>query len=210
MQNRSDAALPAVLADDDEEEIIERPGGLLALALGVSRHLALLTSWVAMCGSLFFSEVFGWPPCVLCWYQRICMYPLAAILTVGIARRDKGVHTYVLPLALIGACISTYHYLILKTRWLPAPDCAAGGVPCTIDYLNIPGLPFVNVPFLALVAFIIIIVSMLISTADAADDDEGVAVRRTLLWQRLAAAAIIVLVVGGTLLLAQLYWAASA
>jgi disulfide bond formation protein DsbB len=207
MQNQTDAALPAVAAED-EEEIYERPSGVAALAIGASRHVALLAAWVAMCGSLFFSEVFGWPPCLLCWYQRICMYPLAAILTVGIVRRDRAVHTYVLPLALIGAAISTYHYLLIETRWLPAPPCAADGVPCTVDYLYIPGLPFVNIPFLALVAFIIIIGCMLISTADAGDDDDETQ-PRSLRWQRVAAAAIIVLVVGGSLLLAQLYWSAN-
>ncbi|MBC8075204.1 MAG: disulfide bond formation protein B [Chloroflexales bacterium] len=210
MQNQSEAALPNIAADDDDLGVAQ-PNGLAALAVGASRHVALLAAWVAMCGSLFFSDVLGWPPCLLCWYQRICMYPLAAILAVGIVRRDRGVHAYVLPLALLGACISTYHYLLLKTRWLPAPPCAEGGVPCTVDYLYIPSLPFVNIPFLALVAFIIIAVSMLISTADAgaaADDDE--APRRPWGWQRPAAVAIIVLVVGGTLLLAQLYRAANA
>lgn len=207
MQNQSDAALPAIAAEEDEE-LVAQPSGLARLAILASRHVALLASWVAMCGSLFFSEVLGWPPCVLCWYQRICMYPLAAILTVGIVRRDRSVHTYVLPLALLGACISTYHYLVLKTRWVPAPPCAAGGVPCTVDYLHIPALPFVNIPFLALVAFIIIIGAMLVSTADAGADDEEP--RRALVWQRVAAAAIIVLVVGGAVLLAQMYWAANA
>ena len=208
MQQQSEAVLPSAAAD--EEELFERPGGLAGLAVGTSRHIALLAAWVATCGSLFFSEVLGWPPCLLCWYQRICMYPLAAILAVGIARRDKNVHTYVLPLALVGACISTYHYLLLKTRWLPAPPCAAGGVPCTIDYLHIPALPFVNIPFLALVAFFIIIGAMLISTADTDDEFDDEVPRRALVWQRVAAAAIIVLVVGGALLLAQLYRAANA
>lgn len=56
----------------------------------VSRHIALLAAWIATCGSLFFSEVLGWVPCVLCWYQRILMYPLALLLAIGIVRRDRG------------------------------------------------------------------------------------------------------------------------
>src|SRR6476659_3752234 len=55
-----------------------------------SRHIALFAAWIATCGSLFFSEVLGWRPCVLCWYQRILMYPLAILLAIGIMRRDRG------------------------------------------------------------------------------------------------------------------------
>src|SRR5689334_10749569 len=67
-----------------------------------SRHVALLAAWIAMCGSLFFSEVLGWQPCILCWYQRILMYPLAILLALGIVRRDRGLHTYVLPFSIGG------------------------------------------------------------------------------------------------------------
>ena len=57
---------------------------LIDLLGATSRHIALFAAWVAMCGSLFFSEVLGWQPCVLCWYQRILMYPLAILLAIGI------------------------------------------------------------------------------------------------------------------------------
>jgi disulfide bond formation protein DsbB len=118
-----------------------------------SRHVALLAAWIAMCGSLFMSEVLGWVPCVLCWYQRILMYPLAIILAIGIVRRDRGLHLYVLPFSITGIGVSLYHYLLIKTPWLPPPPCTVG-IPCTTDYLNLWG--FVNVPFLALTAFTII------------------------------------------------------
>jgi disulfide bond formation protein DsbB len=52
--------------------------------------LAWLTSLVATLGSLFFSEVMLLPPCILCWYQRICMYPLAVTFTVALFARDTG------------------------------------------------------------------------------------------------------------------------
>lgn len=117
------------------------------------RHLALLQACVAMSGSLFMSEALGWPPCVLCWYQRILMYPLTLLILVGILRRDRGLHLYVLPLSLSGACVSLYHYLLVKTDWLPSPPCR-DGIPCTVDYLDIFG--FINVPFMALTAFLVI------------------------------------------------------
>ena len=95
---------------------------------------------------------------MLCWYQRILMYPLAIILAIGILRRDQKLHLYVLPLSIAGIFTSLYHYLLIKTTWFPPPPCM-DGVPCTTDYLN--WLGFINVPFLALTAFIIITFSMI-------------------------------------------------
>lgn len=129
-------------------------GGVLTTLTMATRHVALLTAMVATCGSLFFSEVFGWIPCQLCWYQRILMYPLAVILTVGIMRNDRGVYLYALPLSLSGMGVALYHYLqVIKI--LPPAACQ-GGIDCSIDYLT-PILTgpwsFVKIPFLALVCF---------------------------------------------------------
>jgi len=143
---------------DAQVEDTQREGDRFTDLLAVtSRHIALLAAWVATSGSLFFSQVLGWPPCELCWYQRICMYPLALILPIGILRRDRRLHLYVLPLALIGAPISLYHYLLIKTNLFTPPRCT-GGIPCTVDYLDWFGL--INIPFMALTAFLIIIVMM--------------------------------------------------
>lgn len=124
-----------------------------------TRYVALLAAMIAMCGSLFFSEVLGWIPCELCWFQRILMYPLTVILAVGLLRDDRGVHWYALPLSITGMGVSLFHYLeVLKV--IPPSPCS-GGVPCSIDYINIPGfLSFVKIPFLALTAFTIISVML--------------------------------------------------
>jgi disulfide bond formation protein DsbB len=139
-----------------------------------SRYIAMLAAWIATCGSLFFSEVLGWLPCVLCWYQRILMYPLALIIAVGILRRDERWYWYVLPFSTLGAGVSLYHYLLVKTDWLPPPPCV-DGIPCTVEYLNVFG--FINIPFLALTAFLIIsfmaVASALNTTADADTDCVG-------------------------------------
>lgn len=125
-----------------------------------TRHVALLAATIATCGSLFFSEVFGWMPCELCWYQRILMYPLVVLLTVGILRNDRGVHWYVLPLSLAGMAVSLYHFLMVLQVIPPAP-CT--GVPCAIDYLAplfTGALGFIRIPSLAFAAFTIISVMM--------------------------------------------------
>ncbi len=135
------------------------PTGLLDWLTLSCRHVALLAAMLATGGSLFFSEVLGWIPCELCWYQRILMYPLTVLLFVGIWRDDRNVYLYVLPLSLMGIAVSLYHYLMVMLIIPPAP--CAGAVPCAFDYINIPGaLSFIKIPFLALIAFVIISVMM--------------------------------------------------
>lgn len=143
--------------DNSDDELLEAEQATSMIDSSL-RHIALLAAWIATTGSLFMSQVLGWLPCVLCWYQRILMYPLAIILAVGILRRDQKLHLYVLPLSIAGIFTSLYHYLLIKTTWFPPPPCM-DGVPCTTDYLN--WLGFINVPFLALTAFIIITFSMI-------------------------------------------------
>ncbi len=126
--------------------------------------IALLAAWIATLGSLYFSEIAGFVPCKLCWVQRIFMYPLAAILLVAVVRRDDDVPYYVLPLSLIGMGVSTYHYLLQKTDLFTESTVCAGGVPCSIDYIN--WLGFITIPFLALTAFVIITISMVFFLAN--------------------------------------------
>ncbi|EMR04991.1 Thiol-disulfide oxidoreductase C [Bhargavaea cecembensis DSE10] len=120
----------------------------------------LLAVWtvslVATAGSLYFSEVRGYIPCEMCWYQRILMYPIVVIGAVAYFRKDFRAAAYTLALSVIGGMISLYHYGIQKLPALQdsAPSC--GQVSCTGAYINWFG--FVTIPFLALIAFIIIAV----------------------------------------------------
>lgn len=123
-------------------------------------YVAWIQSLLAVFGSLYFSEIAHFPPCVLCWYQRIFMYPLAIIIPVGILKKDKNIYQYVLPLAIIGSIFSFYHNL-LYYRIIPeslAP-CLAG-VSCTTKFIEFFG--FVTIPFLSLSAFLVIIACMLL------------------------------------------------
>ncbi len=124
--------------------------------MGTERSWNLIfISWfvasVATLGSLFFSEVMKYPPCVLCWYQRICMYPLVVILLLGLFPLDGKVLRYASPLALIGAGVASYHNL-LYYKILPqsAAPCSQG-VSCTSVHIEWFG--FVTIPLLSLVAF---------------------------------------------------------
>ncbi len=115
---------------------------------------------VSTAGSLFFSEVMMYPPCVLCWYQRICMYPLVIILMTGLFPADRNVVRFSLPLASAGWLIAFYHNL-LYYKILPesVAPCRAG-ISCTT--VHIEWLGFITIPFLSLVAFTIIISLLLV------------------------------------------------
>ncbi|HEX6990180.1 MAG TPA: disulfide oxidoreductase [Bacillota bacterium] len=117
-------------------------------------YLAWVTALAATLGSLYLSEILGLVPCVLCWFQRIFMYPLAVILGIAAYRGDEGVAPYSLALAGIGGGISLYHYLLQKVPALHGTGLCAGGVPCSEPYVNLLG--FVTIPFLALVAFTVV------------------------------------------------------
>src|SRR5690625_7099623 len=45
-------------------------------------------SLVAVIGSLFFSEIMGYVPCEICWFQRILMYPLVIIYGTALVKKD--------------------------------------------------------------------------------------------------------------------------
>lgn len=123
--------------------------------------LAWIVAAVSTAGSLFFSEVMMFPPCILCWYQRICMYPLVVILVAGLFPVDRNVIRFSLPLSLIGLGIAIYHNL-LYYHILPesVAPCRAG-VSCTT--VQIEWFGFVTIPFLSLLAFSIIVILLLIA-----------------------------------------------
>ncbi len=119
-----------------------------------SLYIALLVAWVAMLGSLYFSEVAGFIPCVLCWYQRILMYPLTLLLAIGLIRRDANLPFLVLPFSILGLGVSTYHYLLEKTDIFDATATCQVSAPCTTAWINWFG--FITIPFLALIGFLTI------------------------------------------------------
>lgn len=134
--------------------------------------LAWLIAAGATIGSLYFSEVAHFAPCRLCWFQRIAMYPLAAILLVGAVRRDRLVAWYSLPLALVGVVISTYHTIL---EWRPSLDsgvCSIDGPSCTTVWFREFG--FLSLPTMAGIGFVAIavLVALVAQTPSgtAADD----------------------------------------
>jgi disulfide bond formation protein DsbB len=118
-----------------------------------SPYLAFGVALSAMLGSLYYSEIAGFVPCTLCWYQRILMYPLTVILLVGILKHDERVFDYALPFSVLGIGVSTYHYLLQAGVIGHSAACSVG-IPCGLRYVNYYG--FVTIPLMALTAFALI------------------------------------------------------
>lgn len=123
----------------------------------------LLAAWalavLATGGALFLGEVMGMVPCVLCWYQRIAMFPLALILGMAAYSDDRRGALYALPLALAGLVLATYHSLLIAGYIPPAWIPCGAGASCAnqkVDILN--GL---QLPWLSLAAFAAITVFLL-------------------------------------------------
>jgi len=133
--------------------------------------LAWLVAATATVGSLWFSEVADYVPCRLCWFQRICVYPLAGILFVAAWRRDRSVRWYALPLLVAGVGVSSYHSLIEWKPWLDSGACGVGP-SCTDVWFRRFG--FLTLAVMALVAFVAMLVLLFVtprSTSDDASDD---------------------------------------
>ena len=132
----------------------------------VSLWLAWLVATVATAGSLYFSEIADYVPCRLCWFQRVCMYPLAGILLVAAIRRDRNVRWYALPLLVAGIAVSTYHYII---EWRPSwGDGACGvGPSCTDVWFRRMG--FVTLAFMALCGFLAIVALLFVNPRNSSE-----------------------------------------
>jgi disulfide bond formation protein DsbB len=123
--------------------------------LGTSAEVpASAIAVVAMVGSLYLSEGAHFLPCALCWYQRIAMYSLAVLLTVAVVRRRTDVGVYAIPLATIGAAISSYHILVERFPRLESGVCKST-TPCTVIWTR--RLGYLTIPTMALTAFVAII-----------------------------------------------------
>jgi disulfide bond formation protein DsbB len=119
-----------------------------------------LLAATATTGSLFFSSVMDLTPCLLCWYQRIALFPLVLILAVGLFPFDARVVRYAIPLALAGWVVAGYHNLVYLGVIPENLQPCSQGVSCSERNLNLFG--FVSIPLLSLVAFSTIIALLLV------------------------------------------------
>ena len=114
-----------------------------------------LLAAISALGSIFFSYVMEFAPCVLCWYQRICLFPLVIILAIGLFPFDISVVKYALPLAGVGWLTAFYHNLLYAGIIPESIQPCSQGVSCTEEYIAIFG--FLTIPVLSLLSFSMII-----------------------------------------------------
>jgi len=146
---------------DDPAAIRARAADPRASAVGPAQvdanaaWLLVFGGWLIAAGSvlgaLFFSEVMELPPCLLCWYQRICMFPLVLILPAGLFPFDPKVVRYALPLSLVGGAIAVFHVLLVAGIVPESVTPCTQGVPCSETQIEWFG--FVTIPLLSVVAF---------------------------------------------------------
>ena len=118
-----------------------------------------LMATIATAGSLFFSEVMSYPPCALCWYQRICMYPLVLILLPAVISFEKSVLKYSLPITIVGWLVAVYHNFVYFGVIPETLSPCSQGVSCKAQFFQ--WLGFIDIPQLSLFAFSLILVTLL-------------------------------------------------
>ncbi|MDH5518291.1 MAG: disulfide bond formation protein B [Gammaproteobacteria bacterium] len=119
-----------------------------------------LIATIATLGSLFFSEVMGLKPCVLCWYQRIFMYPLVIVFLSAMWPTDRTVFRYAFPLAIIGWCFAVYHYLVYSGYIPESLQPCSEDVSCAKIDLELLG--FITIPMLSILSYTAIILLLII------------------------------------------------
>lgn len=121
-----------------------------ALQIFLGKHAVLLACLVALAavvGSLFYSEVVGYEPCPLCWWQRVFLYPMALIFWIALWKRTTSAFLYAVPFALAATLIAAYHSYIYfgGTSFLP---CTALGGSCSKIYVMAFG--YITIPMMSL------------------------------------------------------------
>lgn len=112
-----------------------------------------LFSLMASIGSLIYSIGIGYPPCNLCWYQRVFIYGTAIVALTSVISKKALDLVYVWVLTIIGLIISLYHNMTYYTNYSPLP-CDAS-VSCTARYVHEYG--FMSIPLMALMLFISVV-----------------------------------------------------
>jgi disulfide bond formation protein DsbB len=135
-------------------------GRAKALLTFVARNALLFAFVIALTatlGSLFYSEIAGYEPCKLCWYQRILMYPQTLLLGIAWLKRDRTIRDYCLALSGLGAGLAAYHYS-LQLNIVSGVSCPVVGYSVSCSQRFAMEYGYVTIPLMALTAFLLIIV----------------------------------------------------
>ncbi len=123
-------------------------------ALGISFLLALS----GLLGSLIYSEVVGFEPCILCWVQRLFLYPQVVLLGLGFWWKDKSILPYAYGLSVLGGIVAFYHSFTNLGGHSFTP-CTSDGGACAKQYVLEFG--YITIPVMALTIFALMIVTFI-------------------------------------------------
>ncbi len=139
--------------------IVLHAGTRVKLYNFIHKYILELLFWgvlSAVIGSLVYSEIVGFAPCDLCWWQRICMYPQVVLLLIAMIRKDRSIIDYLVPFSVAGALIALYQSFI---QWGfsfgAAGGCAAIGGECAKVYFT--SYSYITIPFMSFTVFMYVI-----------------------------------------------------
>ncbi len=123
---------------------------------------AFFIALASMLGSLFYSQVAGFPPCDLCWVQRVFMYPMVVALGVALIYKNKDwLVTYSFASSILGGLVSLYHnYMYYWNNGLDA-FCQLGGIQVSCVKRYVFEFGYITIPMMALTAFALVIVFLI-------------------------------------------------
>lgn len=125
-------------------------------------YFAWLIAIACLLGSLYLSEVLYEPVCLLCWYQRVALYPLVLLLGIAAYQNDRAVVKYALPLSLLALLLALYQYAMqLFPAFFPLHLCGPGP-SCYATPFKLLG--FITAPFLSFSASLLITVLLLLAS----------------------------------------------
>lgn len=129
-----------------------------------NKHNFLYFAWVvSLAGfvtSVYFGEVLNYHPCNLCWYQRICLFPLAYLLGVAVYTENLKLARYCLPISILGAVVALYHSM---GQWFPTLESSricGYHDECSAPIFSFFGITF---PIFSLIGFVLITVLLFIA-----------------------------------------------
>lgn len=122
------------------------------------REYALYIAWVitlvGLISSVFFGEILHHEPCRLCWYQRICLFPLAIILGIAAYKDDVRIVVYAMPLCALGGLLALYQVVGIFVPAMSSPALCGLQTECSKDLVKLWG--FLSFPLVSLIGFFLV------------------------------------------------------
>lgn len=128
-------------------------------------RVAFITASGAVAASLIYSEVAGYAPCVLCWWQRVFLYPLVPLFGLALLRTDRGAVRYGWALAVPGALLALYHTVLSYISTDGA--CDPSGVSCAARYVWEFG--YITIPLMSFTAFVLVLAALFVARREGSD-----------------------------------------